>query len=126
MNRKATLKMMAIVGKRLGKRVVRCLLAVVAIGFAASPARADGVTSNFTITSFFVSQQNNFQYRVYGMPAVASCSNATTWAYVNDSEPSSKGIVTAILFAYAAGKLINLNLQTLNGYCHIVEVQVAG
>jgi hypothetical protein len=40
------------------------ILAIVAIGFAASSARADSWTSNFTITGIFVAGQNNYQYRV--------------------------------------------------------------
>jgi hypothetical protein len=102
------------------------LLAVVAIGFAASPARADGFTAFFTITGFYVSQQNNYQYRVFGMPAVTSCTNANNWAYVNDSDPASKGFVAAILFAYSTGKQISLNIQTVNGYCQFIELQIAG
>jgi hypothetical protein len=77
------------------------LLAVVAMGFAASPARADGFTGYFTITSLYFAEQNNFQYRVFGMPLIAACTNAVNWAYVNDSDPPSKGMVAAILLAYA-------------------------
>jgi hypothetical protein len=55
------------------------ILVVVAIAFAANSARADGWTSNFTITGINVAQQNNYQYRVNGMPAVAACTNGTTW-----------------------------------------------
>jgi hypothetical protein len=102
------------------------VLAVVALGVGAISARADGWTSDFTITSLYVAQQNNFQYRVYGMPPVASCTNATTWAYVNDADAGSPGSVAAILSAYSMGKLIRLNITTVNGFCHIVELLVSG
>jgi hypothetical protein len=89
-------------------------------------ASADGWTTDFTVTNLYVSGQNNFQYRVYGMPAVSSCTNGPTWAYINDSDPGSQGFYAAILSAYDLGKVIRLNIQTVNGFCHIVELFVSG
>jgi hypothetical protein len=102
-------------------------LAVVGLGIAAIPAWADDVwTSTFTITNFYVAQQNNYQYRVYGMPTVASCTSATNWAYVNDADAGSPGTIAAILSAYYTGKLISLHVITVNGYCHIIELMISG
>jgi hypothetical protein len=89
-------------------------------------ASADGWTGDFTITNLYVAGQNNFQYRVYGMPAVSTCTNGPNWGYVNDSDPGSAGFYAAILSAYDLGKLIRLNIQTVNGFCHIVELFVSG
>ena len=50
----------------------------------AQNAWADGWTTDFTITNLYIAGQNNFQYRVYGMPAVSTCTNGSTWAYLNE------------------------------------------
>ncbi len=89
-------------------------------------ALADGWTPAFTITGVYVAGLNNFQYRVYGVPTQASCTNGPTWAYVNDSDGGSAGQYAAILSAYAEGKSISLNVVTVNGYCHIIELFVTG
>jgi hypothetical protein len=105
------------------------VLAIVVLGLGALSARAvDGWTPTpFTITSVYVAQQNNFQYRVYGIPASSGCPNSTTWAYINDSDLGSPGYVAAILSAFSAGKLITVNITTTaSGFCHIVELQVWG
>jgi hypothetical protein len=102
------------------------ILVVVAIGFAANSARADSWSSYFTITSIFVAGQNNFQYRVNGMPAVAECTNAPNWGYVNDGDAGSPGMVAAIYSAFVSAKLVSLHVVTVNGYCHIIEMMVSG
>jgi hypothetical protein len=99
--------------------------AVVAIGFAANSARADSWTGNFTITSIFVARQNNYQYRVNGMPAAAECTG-TPWGYVNDGDPGSQGMVAAIYSAYVSAKQVSLHVVAVNGYCHITEMMVSG
>jgi hypothetical protein len=60
------------------------------------------------------------------MPAQASCVNGTTWAYVNQSDSGASWYAAAILAAYHAGKPVQVNVQTVNGYCHIIEVFEAG
>ena len=105
---------------------MKSVLSAIVLLLVSSSAFADGWTSNFSITSLYVSEQNNFQYRVYGFPAVAACTHATNWAYVNDSDAGSAGYYAALLTAYTLGKQISLNLVTVNGFCHIVEVQVSG
>jgi hypothetical protein len=97
-----------------------------ALGFATSAAWADGWTSNFTITSIFVAQQNNNQCRVNGMPAVAACTNGPTWGYVNDNDAGSQGMLAVILSAYVGAKAVSLHVVTVNGYCHIIEMTVSG
>jgi len=94
--------------------------------FLAQTAWADGWTSDFTITNLYIAGQNNFQYRVYGMPAVSSCTNGPTWAYLNDSDPGSAGFYAAMLGAYYSGKVIRVNVQTVNGFCHIIELFISG
>lgn len=93
---------------------------------ASSSAFADGWTSDFTITNIYVANLNNFQYRIYGMPSVASCTNGSNWAYLNDSDGGSVGYYSTLMMAYASGKTIRLNLVTSNGYCHIIELFVSG
>jgi len=111
--------------KYLARRALD-VLTVFALGLAALPAHADGWTSDCTITNLYVAGQNNFQYRVFGMPGIASCTSGQTWGYVNDADPGSQGFVAAILSAYNTGKLIRLNIQTVNGFCHIIELFVSG
>jgi len=93
---------------------------------ASTSAFADGWTADFNITNIYVANQNNFQYRIYGMPAVASCTNGTNWAYINDSDNGSTGYYSTLLMAYSAGKQVRLNLVTVNGFCHIIELFVSG
>ncbi len=93
---------------------------------ASSSAFADGWTSDFNIANIYVAGQNNFQYRIYGMPPVASCTNGTNWAYLNDSDGGSAGYYATLLTAYSTGKLVRLNLVTTNGFCHIIEIFVSG
>jgi hypothetical protein len=100
-------------------------LAVVVIGIAANSARADSWTSNFTITGIFVAGQNNYQYRVNGMPAAAECAGYP-WGYVNDSDAGSAGMVAAFYTAYASAKQLSLHVVTVNGFCHIIEMFVSG
>ena len=96
------------------------------MGLAANSALADGWTTNFTITSIFVAQQNNYQYRVNGMPAVAECANGATWGYVNDADAGSPGMVAAFYSAFVSAKLVSLHVVTVNGYCHIIEMLISG
>jgi hypothetical protein len=93
---------------------------------ASNAALADGWTADFNITNLYVAQQNNFQYRVYGMAQVPACTNGTNWAYINDNDPGSAGYYAALLIAYTTGKLIRLNLTTAGGFCHIIEMFVSG
>jgi len=92
----------------------------------AQNAWADGWTTDFTITNLYIAGQNNFQYRVYGMPAVSTCTNGPTWAYLNDSDPGSAGFYAAMLGAYYSGKVIRVNVATVNGFCHIIELFISG
>jgi len=107
-------------------RALRGTLAALASICVAVPAWADGWTSTFTITSVYVAQQNNYQYRVNGMPADASCVNATTWGYINDLDAGSQGEVATILGAYYSGKSVSLHVVAVNGFCHIIEFTVSG
>lgn len=88
-------------------------------------AVASAWTSDFTITNLYIAGENNFQYRVYGMPANSACSNGPTWGYVNDSDSGSKGQVATLLAAFYSGRPIRLLIEPGGGYCHIVEVFVS-
>jgi hypothetical protein len=106
--------------------LMKSIFRAVLLLLVSSSAFADGWTSDFTITNLYVAGQNNFQYRVYGMPTVASCTNGSNWGYINDIDPGSAGYYAAILTAYTTGKAIRLNIVTTNGFCHIVELFVSG
>lgn len=92
---------------------------------ASANSFADGWTAGFTITNLFVSGPNNFQYRVFGIPTQTQCTGANYWAYINDSDPGAQWYAAALLSAFTAGKTVQLNIQTVNGYCHILEMSVA-
>jgi hypothetical protein len=70
-----------------------------ALVLLSAQAQADGWTSDFHITSLYVSGPTNFYYRVYGMPTVSTCTNGSNWAYVNQGDAGSSGYITAILMA---------------------------
>lgn len=107
-------------------RALPGVIAALASAWVTVPAWADGWTSSFAITSVYIAQQNNFQYRINGMPADATCVNATTWGYINDSDPGSQGEVATILGAYYSGKSVSLHVVAVNGFCHIIEFTVSG
>lgn len=79
-------------------------------------------TSDFTITNIYVAGENNFGYRVYGMPAMPSCPNGTNWAYVNKVDSGSQGFATSIFTAFTTGRPVRLLVEPANGFCHILEV----
>jgi hypothetical protein len=95
------------------------------LGAASGPVLADGWTADFTITNLYIAGENNFQYRLYGMPSVAACTSAPNWAYINDADPGSKGMVATLLGAYYSGRVVRVNLVTTNGFCHIIELFVS-
>lgn len=84
------------------------------------------MAADFNISNIYVSGQNNFQYRIYGMQSIASCTNGSNWAYINDGDGGAAGYYSTLLMAYAAGKPVRLNIVTVNGFCHIVELFVSG
>ena len=87
-------------------------------------ALAAAWTADFTITALYVAGENNYQYRVYGIPTNAACSNGPTWAYVNDMDSGSKGEVVALLSAFNTSRTIRVLVEPTNGFCHIIEVFV--
>lgn len=104
------------------------LLLLPTLALITSSAWADGWTNPFTITSLYVSGPNNYSYRVYGLTSGAGTAcGGLNWAYLNQGDAGAAWYASAILTAYAAGKQINLNVQTdPNGYCHIIEMNVQG
>ena len=95
-----------------------------AMGLASAPTLAGSYTGTFTITSFYVASPGNYQYRIFGMGNVPSCTNSPNWAYLEDTDGGSKAYVAAILSAFYAGKSVSLYLTPVNGFCHIGEVVV--
>lgn len=79
-------------------------------------------TSDFTITNLYVAGQDNYQYRVYGMPSNSGCASGPSWAYVNDGDPGSKGYIATILASFYAGRPIRVLVEPVGGYCHIIEI----
>lgn len=99
------------------------------IGGAAS---ATETISAFKINKVFVSNAENFHFRVYGMPAMSFCPDGSTWAYINEADSGAKGKISTLLSAYAAGKDVVLYVTPTdpasNGkaYCKITEFMVQG
>jgi len=85
-------------------------------------ARSASWTSDFTITGIYVAGKDNYQYRIYGMPAMPSCTNGSNWAFINESDLGSKGYVTSVYTAFATGRPIRVFVEVENGYCHIQEL----
>lgn len=79
----------------------------------------------FRITNLFLSTPENFHYRVEGMPTVSTCTNATNWAYINESDPGSKTYIAVLTSAFAMEKPVALFVEPVNGYCHILEMQIS-
>lgn len=88
------------------------------------PAAAGQWVSAFTVTSLFVSGENNYQYRLYGMPTVTACTNGPNWAFINDADSGSKGKVATLLGAFYSGRRVGIFVEAENGYCHVLELIV--
>lgn len=99
---------------------------------SASLAQSGFSTPAFNINTVFVSSGGNMTFRVYGMPAMPACPSATTWAYVDTSDPGYQVKVAALLSAQAQGKQVVLNIQPTDFYsnggtfCHITEFAFSG
>jgi hypothetical protein len=105
---------------------ITCFLLGAVLSCVSATSFADGWTPGFTITSLYVSGPNNFEYRINGMPAQSQCPNATSWAYINETDPGAQWYAAALLSAYTAGKTVQLYIQPVNGFCHILEMVVSG
>lgn len=103
---------------------VTAIIISVSLGLMSVPAWAGSYTSSFAITQYYVAAPGNYQYRISGMPSMSSCPSSPDWAYLEDTDPGSRGYIAAILSAFYAGKSVSLYVTPVNGYCHIGEVVV--
>ena len=102
---------------------IRIILAA-ALCLWCGPTVAGQWVSSFTVTRLFVAGENNFQYRVYGMPALPACASGPDWAYVNDADSGAKGKVATLLGAFYSGRRVGIFVEVVNGYCHILDLIV--
>lgn len=89
----------------------------------------------FKIRSIKVAQPQNFHFRVYAesLPDTWLCYNGPKnpgWAFVNENDPGSKGMMSALLTAYAAKKTVSLVTEGVDiggsRFCRIVEFEISG
>lgn len=87
------------------------------------PAMAWDGTVAGTISSIDVTGGTNQDFRVYfGSQAV--CGNATTWAYLNATDPNYATYVATVLMAKALGATVTVYTnRDAAGYCHIGYLQ---
>ncbi|GLS24804.1 hypothetical protein [Marinibactrum halimedae] len=103
------------------------LLLSIFLVMASFQASADlHFTGWFKISQLFVSNANNYHFRIYGMPRMDYCSASPDWAYLNENTSGSEGKMSVLLSAYAMGKQVNLRVEDKDGgngtiRCHIVE-----
>lgn len=99
---------------------------------AASPALSLENSGWFKINQIVVSGAANMHFRVYGMPSNAACVNGTNYAYINEADTGSKGKISTLLSAYAAGKDVRLVLEPTDHYndgriyCRVIEIIIKG
>jgi hypothetical protein len=99
-----------------------CMGAAAVLSTPVANAQTSYWTGDFAITGLYVAGQNNFQYRTYGMGTQAMCPSSPNWAYINDSDSGSKGMVATILAAFYSGRTIRVLIAAPQGYCKIEEV----
>ncbi|CAH6910417.1 conserved exported hypothetical protein [Vibrio chagasii] len=88
----------------------------------------------FKIKAIYVSSPENFHFRVISeRPDSWHCHNGPlnpAWSYINNSDPGSKAMMSALLTAYAANKtvtLVTIGVDTDVGRkCKIIEFQIGG
>lgn len=88
----------------------------------------------FKIKSIFMSQPNNFYFRVsadYTDPNAWHCDSGPknpAWSYIDETDPGSKAMIAALLTAYSLGKtvtLITVGVDTYAGrMCKIIEFSI--
>ncbi|XKY24171.1 hypothetical protein HKW97_17825 [Pseudomonas luteola] len=88
----------------------------------------------FKISSIHMANPTNFHFRVAqkatddGWHCHGGPKNPA-WSYINENDPGSKGMMAALLSAYAADKTVALvteGVDTPAGrFCHIVEFSVS-
>ncbi len=89
----------------------------------------------FKIRSIKVAQPQNFHFRVIAeaLPDTWLCNNGPknpAWAFINESDPGSKGMMSALLTAYASKKTVSLVTEGVDiggsRFCKIVEFEISG
>ena len=85
----------------------------------------------FKIDKVFVSQPNNFHFRVKTSANVPLCAGGPStpgWAYINEADPGSRTMIASLLSAFAAGKTVQLYTTGVfvgaAKYCQILEFDV--
>ncbi|WP_281826011.1 hypothetical protein [Vibrio nigripulchritudo] len=85
----------------------------------------------FKIDSIYMSDPNNFHFRVESNSGGWHCHNgpkSPAWSYINENDPGAKGMMSALLTAFAAGytvKLHTVGVDTTAGrQCRIVEFRI--
>ncbi|MBT8438200.1 MAG: hypothetical protein KJO91_00630 [Gammaproteobacteria bacterium] len=89
----------------------------------------------FKIKEIFLSAPTNFHFRVmadYVDPNAWHCHNGPknpAWSYINESDPGAKGMMSALLTAYAANKTVTLFTEgvdsSIGRVCRIVEFSIS-
>lgn len=94
--------------------------------FAAPTVHAwDGAQSG-KIANFQVTDGQNFGLRVALIGGPLLCAGGTTWAYLNETDSNYKVYVAYLMMAKTQGYNVTLFTTTVNGYCHIGHIDVAG
>ena len=107
---------------------------VMSLGVSQSLSAAE-YPGPFKIKEIFMSQPTNFHFRVvanYADPNAWHCHNGPknpAWSYINEGDPGSKGMMSALLTAYAAQKTVTLvteGVDTPAGrMCKIIEFKIS-
>jgi hypothetical protein len=84
----------------------------------------------FKINAIYMSNANNYHFRVYSSTPYWHCSGGPTaggaWSYINENDDGAAGKIKTLQLAYAMGKTVQLYTQGVahssgQVYCRIVE-----
>jgi len=99
--------------------------------FISSQAIAFEVPAPIKIDNIFMSSPQNFYFRVVSQSDSWHCHGgpkSPAWSFINENEPGAKGMMSALLTAFAAGhtvQLYTLGVDTAIGKaCQIVEFRI--
>ncbi|WP_325892215.1 hypothetical protein [Grimontia sp. NTOU-MAR1] len=109
---------------------MKYLISLLLLSFSTFAAETPGP---FKIKEIFMSHPANFHFRVISdNPDAWHCHNGPknpSWSYINEADPGSKGMMSALLAAYVSNKTVSLVTKGVDTYagrmCQIVEFKIS-
>lgn len=109
-----------------GKRAAAAVALL--IGLMSTPASAwDGIVVG-KVAEIDVTENGNYEFRVYvgGVSANACGANTPAWGYLNQTDANYQLYASVVLTAYTTARDVTVYLTKIGGFCRIGYLSVAG